>query len=104
MTPFEQYLISIGYKRYRNGIEITDAKDYHFSTMEPGGLYYEYIKDGFITLWFGLNERHKPPTLVGPRKNLYQIINITHDGSEDDNVNRLLKEYSPEQLYEIICS
>lgn len=102
MTAFEQYLISIGYKRYRNGKEVTDIKQYGFSTMEPGGCTYEYLKDGATYIVFGLNEYKKPPTFCGPRKNI--LGQRFNDGelTEDDIINQLLKKHSPEEFYKMI--
>lgn len=98
MTPLEQYLINIGYKRYRKAYEkkefvyIPDTIGYYFSTMVTGWLDYRYLK-GDHEIIFGLNEKDKPPTLIYPRpKNV----------KEDDVMNRVLKDNSPEEIYKMI--
>lgn len=90
MSPLEEYLIELGYKRFRNGKEVV-GNDYSFSTMEKGGCTYEYMKDGFDTIIWGLSEWHKPPTLCSQRPFIF-----------DDDVNRFLKDKTPKEIYEAI--
>lgn len=98
MSPFEQYLIDCGFKRYRmvygKGKFLYEPSDtgYSFSSMEPGGLDYRYLKNGKEVV-FGLSEESKPPTLCWPRP---QNVNT------DDEMNRVLKEKTTEQVYKMI--
>ncbi len=99
MTPFENYLISIGYKRCRQmgspkrGYHFEDSPEgYSFSKMEPGRLSYFYIK-GENVIEFGLHEYQKPPTLIWPKpKGCFM----------DDDMNRMLKEKTPEEIYKLL--
>lgn len=99
MTYFEQYLISIGYKRYRKVFDkkawhyIEDSNGYFFSTMIAGCLDYRYILNGGFEdeIIFGLHEKSKPPTLIWPRTVL-----------DDDSMNIMLKDNTPEEIYKLI--
>ena len=100
MSPIEQYLMSIGYERYRKVYNrkkkeweyIKDDVGYWFSTTESGMLLYFYKKDDNEVI-YGLNEKDKPPTLVWPRpENIY----------EDDEMNRILKQETPENIYKML--
>lgn len=96
MTPFENYLLLIGYKRYRSVYDgkrfnyVESNSGYSFTSVDPGGLDYRYIKDGHEII-FGLNERDKPPTLICGKV-----------AKSDDAMNRILKSNTPEQVYKLI--
>jgi hypothetical protein len=100
MTLFEEYLISIGYKRYRQGydsktgrVNFVESYSDQFSTM--GTCWYAFmINDDLQSqILFGLNEKDRPPTLVFPRP-----MGV-HD---DDLMNRVLKLISPKSIYDMI--
>ena len=102
MTLFEQYLIELGYKRFRKEfykkqwryIPVDDDNSV-YSTMVSGWLDYRYILDGDekTEITFGLNEKGKPPTLCYPRpKGIY----------EDDEMNKLLQLKTPDEIYKLI--
>lgn len=95
MSAFEDYLTSIGYEKFaierkgKNVAKVRIDKTY-YSTMD--GCWAFYIKDG-KEIMFGLNEFGKPPTLIHPRpKGCFW----------DDEMNRVLKENTPEEVYKMI--
>lgn len=98
MSPFEQHLISVGFKRYRKSYEkknwvYTPSNDgYSFSSMVSGELDYRYLH-GDKEVIFGLSEKDKPPTLCWPRPK--GVVS-------DDAMNRILKENNPEKVYKMI--
>jgi len=100
MSNFEEYIVSLGYKRYRKVYEnkkwayIEDNSGYNFSTMLSGWIDYRYLKDGEHEIIFGLSEREKPPTLCYPRPK--GILN-------DDEMNRQLKTKTPQEIYSLIA-
>ena len=100
---FEDYLLSLGYKRYRkvyaNGkFEYVDFKHKGFSSMMPGGLDVRYIKDNDFDneIIFGLHEKYKPPTLVSPRP---RINNKGMNEYSDDAMNVCLLNETPEDIF-----
>lgn len=109
MSPFEQYLISLGYKRYRKiykkkqWVYEEDNEGYSFSTMSSGDLDYRYILNDVEIIW-GLDEHGKPPSLVWPnpfkgQKPVYEDGKIV---SPQDLISRYIKEHTPEQIYKFI--
>ncbi|MBC7417448.1 MAG: hypothetical protein H7325_04755 [Pedobacter sp.] len=107
MSNFEQYLQSIGYKPFKKihskkkGWEFIPAEERYlgfFTTMEPGGLWNIWIKDG-IEFWWGLNEASKPPTLYHP--GIIDYNRMIDGKSPDDRMNILLKEKTPKEIYDL---
>lgn len=99
MTAFEQYLFDKGFRPFKQvffkqlsyePLELNKISS--FSTMEPGRIENVWIKDD-MKIFFGLSEKGKPPTLISPRpKGIYF----------DDDMNRLLKEKTPEEIFKLI--
>lgn len=120
MSNFEQYLHELGYlphkiviekkkvkgklKRVMSYVPISNKEVSSFSTMMPGRSCNMWIKDDSIII-YGLNEQYKPPTLVSPRplevKERY-YNQVDTDFSEDDIMNQMLKEKTPEEIYKIL--
>lgn len=98
MTRFEQYLLDQGFKRMIKTLnyKFVDAKPDHYSSLE--NILYWYVKDDKYII-FGLNERHKPPTLICPRP---RIKSKEIDPWSDDAMNRVLAKYKPERVFEAI--
>lgn len=103
MTAFEQYLQSIGFiphkeefigrrgKRELRRTPIQEPELSYFSTMMSGRTENAWIKDNRI-IYFGLNVKDKPPTLISPRS----------PGIEwwmDDEMNRVLKNETGEDIF-----
>ena len=103
---FQEYLISKGFKDFRNvctknGFELVSHSvagiSYNsFSTMVSGGLTIEYVKDNIQITW-GLEDVGKPPTLLYP---LIKNNNTNPLISKQDIHSRLLKKYSNDEIFE----
>jgi len=94
---FQKYLLSIGYSTFRvdyvDGVKTyAPSVDDYFSTYSPGKLDIRYLKDGHEIV-FGLHEKDKPPTLIYPRPKGVE---------SDDDMNRMLADFEPERIYELI--
>lgn len=126
MTEFETYLVEKGYIRTLNGKK-TDR--YIYSALKD--VCYTYVK-GEDRILFGLNQKGYPPTLIHPRPRIKikvkckpkhtkkghtiyfyggvkKVFNKTIDSNIleiDENydvaMNRALKKYTPEKIYEAI--
>ena len=103
MSLFEEFLKSIGYKPYKEVFdknnklilsELNDIQVGNLSTMVEGRLTNTWIKGNRKVYW-GLNEYQKPPTLCYPRP--YGNTNMS-----DDEMNRMLKEKEPKEIYELL--
>ena len=121
MSIFEQYLHLIGFRPFKKVAEgkksnrtytmvpINEIECGFFSTMVPGRLENIWVKDDKQIHW-GLHEANKPPTLVWPRP--VERIPVIHKGIgcisisrfDDDHMNRLLKEKTPEEIFKMIES
>ena len=107
---FQEYLISLGYKPKRclvknNGVEFVDSSyfglsDTSISTILPGGLEIVYIKENSKIFW-GIEERGLPPTLLYPR--LIIKNNIGQFTRQQQQQQALIK-YSNEQIYNAIIN
>ena len=92
-----EYLLSQGYIAHRrtwNGKEWENKPceyDGQYSTMVSGGLFFVFIKDGHH-VYYGLNEKGLPPTLISPRPEI----------SSDHVMNRILEKFSPEEIIDLI--
>ena len=100
MTDFENYLLSIGYKKFyydfkTNSLIETDKHQLSSNV----NIDYRYIKDD-ITIVFGLSEQGKPATLIHPRP---LMLMHTKDGikhhQHDDTMNAALHQFTPEEIY-----
>ncbi len=134
MTAFEQFLIKKGYIKYifdcSNG-RLNIAKGHTISTMvnldhryihESNKTFIDKINKGFSVfkdeftkeeLWstiiFGLNERHRPPTLISPRPTikLKKIVKDSEGGEymtfetqdRDDAMNIILDKIDFETIF-----
>ncbi len=104
---FEDYLLSLGYKRFRkvyanNKFEYVDFKHKGFSSMMPGGLDVRYIKDNDFDneIIFGLSEKDKPPTLVYPRPRIKYVTDSNYMNEvRDDAMNVCLLNETPEDIF-----
>lgn len=103
MTAFEQYLFSIGYKPFKKCFEkkewvyfpLEENELSAFSTSVTGRIDNRWVRENNFDneIIFGLHEKNKPPTLAYPRpKGIYT----------DDQMNILLKNNSPEEIYKMI--
>lgn len=101
----EEYLIGKGYVKYiyncRTGRLELPGEYTILSTM--GNLDWRFVKDGFKTITYGLNECGKPPVLIYPYpysliKNEIGSINMC-----DDIIHRIFEKYSLDEIYESIC-
>lgn len=100
MSGFEEYLKSIGFAPFKlvyenrkyEMVPLTGKELGSFSTMVPGRLDNRWLKDGKEII-FGLHKEGKPPTLVYPRP--AGVVS-------DDIMNQLLKEKTPEEIYNLI--
>lgn len=101
----EEYLISKGYVKHiyncKTGKMELPGEFTILSTM--GNLDWRFLKDGFKTIVYGLNECGKPPVFIYPRPvSLIVSLNGFDDGS-DSLVHRVFSEYSLDEIYESIC-
>lgn len=101
MTHFEQYLKYTGFAPFKmTGCKydkrvlepLSEKETGYFSTMVPGRISNIWVKDGKEVV-FGLNEKGKPPTLCYPRPKGIR---------RDDEMNKLLKELEPEEIFKMI--
>lgn len=110
----EEYLMSIGFNKmvYDHKTKaLKDAGKYDIlSTM--GHIYFAYVK-GDISIYWGLNESGKPPTLMSPRESVFERKEkeIIIDGKKhtqhyvtDDQVNAWMWGKSGKEIYESITS
>jgi len=94
-----EYLLQEGFMPFRklfiDGNWIYEPCEFNndYSSLVNGKLDYRFIKDGKEIIW-GLNERHKPPTLVYPRP---KGVNT------DDEMNKILLDNDSETIYNMIC-
>ena len=132
MLAFESFLVSKGYLRFKTHralpLFVPEPIWHEFSTM--GNIKYSYFheSDEAINLindkvplsyceWhnakerqiqIGLNERHKPATLIYPRPRI--IDKRTNEKGDiiysnqmaDDNMNRVLAQFSFEEILEAL--
>lgn len=91
----EQYLLNEGFiphklEKIKGGTQWVPVKQYYFSTM--GSCWIRFQKD---QEWFaiGLSEKDKPVTLINPRP-----IRVLCD----DQMNRILLKYPPDQIIKAI--
>jgi hypothetical protein len=106
MSAFEQYLISLGFqKMVQNPLtqELRPAGDTILSTL--GCIAYCYHHEKFGSVFYGLNEYGKPPTLVSPRPNIRHITLsdnywIVRSEQEDDFMNIVLNRHTPQEVFE----
>lgn len=109
MSPFEEYLISIGYKRFkyipRKGYEECNETNSFYSTMTPGGLDYRYLLNDHEII-YGLDERGKPPTIVWPNpfKQAKPLFEDNQIITPQDRIMRLIKEKTSEEIYKFITN
>lgn len=113
------YIKDLGYKSYIfrsdkikdvgiKELDLYEEVEYKSFYSSYGPLNYRWIKDGNIDgqIIYGLNEYGKPPTLIGP-KPWSLIMGITDRLSLpicDDIMNRVLKDYSAEEIYNSIIN
>lgn len=93
MTGFEKYLIDNGWEKFvmnTNTMELERTDKHIISTMV--NLDHRYFKDGNQII-FGLSEKGKPCTLIYPRPNRVR---------NDDEMNRILWDLSPEKVLELL--
>ena len=104
-----EYLLNKGYKatRFIDGEHVPDSGELDFSTLRPGGLDIRLNKEDN---WFcyGLNEANKPPSLIYPHITIEEstalsggLIQRVHRVATQDQVNRLMRIYSTEEVYNI---
>lgn len=98
MTRFEEYLLDQGFKRMvrLHSGEFLEGKKASYSSLE--NVIYWYLKNERRII-FGLNERHKPPTLIYPRP---RIKSKEVPSWSDDAMNRVLGKYEPEEILKAI--
>jgi hypothetical protein len=118
MSNFEQYLHDNGFMPfielfnrktktfYLEPLELNKCNT--FSTMVDGRLHNVWVKED-KAIYFGLNEKSKPPTLLSPRPNIeFAIIEnnkkqvLENCFWSDDAMNICLKKYSNEQIFQAI--
>lgn len=89
---FQEYIKSIGFVPNREN-------DMHFSGAEAGMCQVKYNLGDKVIIW-GLHEKGKPPTLISPRPK--EAYDRSTGYTSDDNVNRLLSEKSPEEVFNLL--
>jgi hypothetical protein len=110
MHAFEEYLLSIGYRKHKEEYpkkgeapHLVETSEESYSSL--GALTYVYRKEGSADIRFGLNEAGKPATLVHPRpeptlEEAMENQRVRKEGYMfDDDMNRLILKLTPEQLY-----
>lgn len=103
MTAFEQHLQSIGFiphkeefigrrgKRELKRTPIQEPELSYFSTMMSGRTENAWVKDDKM-IYFGLNIKDKPPTLISPRP-------TSIEWWMDDEMNKVLKNETEEDIF-----
>ena len=132
MLAFESFLVSKGYLRFKTHrtlpLFVPEPIWHEFSTMGNIKYFYFHESDQAINLindkvplsdskWYiakerqiqiGLHERHKPATLIYPRPRI--IAKRTNEKGDiiysnqmaDDNMNRVLAQFSFEEILEAL--
>ena len=106
---FENYLKSVGYEKQAYNFELKKwevTSKSEFSTMGITGYRYVNHKEG-VAMYYGLQEKNKPPTLIAPRPKmiLKQVINgaeVTKNELSDDTMNAAFNNFTNEQIYNAI--
>jgi hypothetical protein len=110
MIPLEEYLLSIGYERFRYDYKksMYEKEDKH-SLSTLGDIHYTYFPENVNPngekpkgIRIGLNEVGKPPTLIHPRPRYHVKRNGEDFVDSDDNINVILEQYSPKEVYNAI--
>ena len=83
------------------GFELTKGREDDYSTMVEYGTYGRYThKDGRCIYW-GLNEKGRPPTLITPRPRILKMEKKGYLSGEyrDDNMFLCLQKETPEDIF-----
>jgi hypothetical protein len=106
MSKFELFLLSKGYKKYKeHKQELLSVDDNEYEISSMSNMCYVYLKDD-KRITFGLCTHDRPPTIIGPRPSI-ESKRLRSDGSItiqseilDDNVNYLIMNTDYEKILE----